>query len=184
MHRRKRAGLINLSRDAFLSKSERWACRVNKLLNSALHLAAKKVAMTSSSEKPQYHDVKLESFLSRNLPREDHERLFTTEACVAVAGREKREKPVHRHAIVGHRRLYLTEVPPKHLRIAVSLRDVEAIHRVSRTKLSAHPIYPIIITVHVNICACECVCLLHRNKLIILHTVGQASGLSKWEGKG
>lgn len=87
--------------------------------------------MASSSAKPQYHDVKLESFLSRNLPREDHERLFTSEACVAVVGREK---PVHRHAIVGHRRLYLTEAPPKHLRIAVNLQDVEAVRRVSHSK--------------------------------------------------
>ena len=94
--------------------------------------------MATSSAKPQYHDVKLESFMSRNLPREDHERVFTTEACVAVAGREK---PVHRHAIVGHRRLYLTEAPPKHLRTAVNLRDVEAIHRVSKPR--PHPISPV-----------------------------------------
>ena len=74
------------------------------------------------------HDGKLESFLSRNLPRGDYERLVTKQPCVAVV---EGEKPAHRHAIVGHRRLYLTEVPPRSVRVAVELQDVESIQMVS-----------------------------------------------------
>ena len=77
-------------------------------------------------------DGKLESFLSRALPGEDYERLLARQSAVAVmvvAGRAG--KPAHRHAVVGHGELYLIDVPPRHVREAVQLRDVESVQIVS-----------------------------------------------------
>ena len=74
------------------------------------------------------YDGKLDSFLLRNLPREDYERVSTSEPCVVVSTEDKR---VHRHVILGHRSLYLTEFPPKNLKVAVNLRDVTDIKMVS-----------------------------------------------------
>ena len=83
--------------------------------------------MASTREKTEHYDVKLGSFLNRRLPREDHERVFTTEPCVAVFAKEK---PVHRHAVLGHHKLYLTDVPPRNLRASVNLQDVQDVRRV------------------------------------------------------
>ena len=74
-------------------------------------------------------DGKLESFLNRHLPRDEYERLLTKQPCVAV---ESGEKPAHRHAIVGHCRLYLTDVPPRALKMTVQLRHIESVEMVRR----------------------------------------------------
>ena len=84
-------------------------------------------------------DGKLECFLSRHLPTDDYQRLLTKQPCVAVV--EGNEKPAHRFAIVGHCRLYLTDVPPKSVRMTLQLRDVESIQIVSRENQSAPPIF-------------------------------------------
>lgn len=85
-----------------------------------------------ASANAERRDGKLESFLNKHLPREDYERLLTKQPCVAVV---ENEKPAHRHAVIGHCRLYLTEVPPKSVRVTVPLRDVESIQIVRRMKL-------------------------------------------------
>lgn len=74
-------------------------------------------------------DGKLESFLNKYLHGEDYGRLLAKQPCVAVVDNEK---PAHRHAVVGHYRVYLTDVPPKCLRMTVQLRDVESVQIVSR----------------------------------------------------
>ena len=84
-------------------------------------------------------DGKLECFLSRHLPTDDYQRLLTKQPCVAVVGGN--EKPAHRFAIVGHCRLYLTDVPPKSVRMTLQLRDVESIQIVRRENRSAPPIF-------------------------------------------
>lgn len=73
-------------------------------------------------------DGKLESFLHKQLPAEEYERLLTRQPCVATVGEHgAAEKPAHRHAVLGHRSLYLTDVPPKSLRMSVQLRDVDSV---------------------------------------------------------
>lgn len=74
------------------------------------------------------YDGKLDSFLFKKLPQEDYERISTSEPCVVLSAEDKR---VHRHVILGHRCIYLTEFPPKNLKVAVNLRDVTAIKIVS-----------------------------------------------------
>ena len=73
-------------------------------------------------------DAKLDSFLRRRLPQEDFERISTSEPCVILSPEDKR---VHRHAVLGHRCVYFTEVPPKNLKIALYLKDVTSIRMVS-----------------------------------------------------
>ena len=69
-------------------------------------------------------DGKLDSFLRRSLPSEDYERICTSELCVVVSPEEKR---VHRHVVLGHHCLYLTEFPPKSVKVAANLQDVQSI---------------------------------------------------------
>ena len=69
-------------------------------------------------------DGKLDSFLRRSLQSEDYERICTSELCVVVSPEEKR---VHRHVVLGHRCLYLTEFPPKSVKVAANLQDVQSI---------------------------------------------------------
>lgn len=69
-------------------------------------------------------DGKLESFLNKHLPEEDYGRLLAKQPCVAAI---ENEKPAHRHVVVGHCRLYLTDVPPKSFRMTLQLQDVESI---------------------------------------------------------
>ncbi len=73
-------------------------------------------------------DVRLESFLRRNLSREDYDRLYTSEASVVLSPEEKR---VHRYAILGHDRLYTLEIPPKKLKTVLMLEDVLSVQLVS-----------------------------------------------------
>ena len=73
-------------------------------------------------------DAKLDSFLRRRLTQEDFERVCTSEPCVVVSPEDKR---VHRHVVLGHRCLYLTEVPPKNLKTALHVRDISSIRMVS-----------------------------------------------------
>ena len=75
------------------------------------------------------YDVKLDSFLRRTLPSEEYERVSASEPCVVLSPDDKR---VHRHVILGHHSLYLTEFPPKSLKTAVHLRDVQSVRMVSR----------------------------------------------------
>ena len=79
-------------------------------------------------------DGKLESFLHRHLPTEEYERLLARQPCVATVrgeGGGVTERPGHRHVAVGHRCLYLTEVPPKNIKTNLQLRDVDSIQIVS-----------------------------------------------------
>ena len=75
-------------------------------------------------------DAKLDSFLRRNLAQEDFERVCTSEPCVVVSPEDKR---VHRHAVLGHQCLYLTEVPPKNLKTALHIREISSIRMVGFT---------------------------------------------------
>lgn len=72
-------------------------------------------------------DVKLDRFLRDELCREVYERLCKPEACVIRSG----EKWVHRFAVLGHKCLYSTEFPPKHIETLVKLEDITAISVVS-----------------------------------------------------
>ena len=83
-------------------------------------------------------DGKLESFLLKHLPLEEYERLLTRQPCVAVVG--KSEKPAHRHAVVGHCRLYLIDVPPRNLKMTLQLRDMESVHLVGLAIVTCCPI--------------------------------------------
>ena len=75
-------------------------------------------------------DAKLDSFLRRRLPQEDYDRISTSEPCVVLSPEDKR---VHRFAVLGHQCLYLTEVPPKNLKVALRLKDACSIRVVSPT---------------------------------------------------
>ena len=77
------------------------------------------------------YDGKLDNFLMQSLAEDEYERIATSEPCVVVCGEEK---PAHKHAIVGHQHLYLTQFPPKKLKIAVQLEDVTSIQIVSSVK--------------------------------------------------
>ena len=87
-------------------------------------------------------DVKLESFLNRTLPPEEYERLLARQPAVAVVASSDRGggrgaaagKPAHRHAVLGHCKLYLTDVPPKNLRTTLLLKHVESILIVSELR--------------------------------------------------
>lgn len=88
--------------------------------------------MAASSER---RDGKLESFLNRVLPAEEYERLLTRQPAVAAvsdAGRGAAGKPAHRHAVLGHCKLYMTDVPPKNLKMTLQLRHMESIQIVRR----------------------------------------------------
>lgn len=74
-----------------------------------------------------HQDVKVLLFASKNLPPHDYERVFTAEPCVAVLSGKT---PTHRHAILGHRKLYMTEFPPRHLRVVFRLNDVQSVQMV------------------------------------------------------
>ena len=73
------------------------------------------------------YDGKLDSFLHRNLAREDYERVCTSEPCVVVSPDEKR---VHKHVILGHRCLYFADFPPKTIKVAMQLKDIQSIRMV------------------------------------------------------
>ena len=73
-------------------------------------------------------DAKLDSFLRRRLAQEDYERISTSEPCVVISPEDKR---VHRHVVLGHHCLYLVEVPPKNLKVALQLKDVGSVRMVS-----------------------------------------------------
>ena len=77
------------------------------------------------------YDGKLDNFLLQTLPEDEYERIATSELCVVVS---PEEKPAHKHAIVGHQHLYLTQFPPKNLKIALHLQDVTSVRMVG-----AHP---------------------------------------------
>ena len=73
-------------------------------------------------------NVKLDTFLRRNLSPKDHERISASVLCTVSSPEEKRK---YRHAVLGHKCVYLTDVPPKSLRIGVHLRDVISVEMVS-----------------------------------------------------
>ena len=74
------------------------------------------------------YDGKLDNFLLQSLSEDEYERIATSELCVVVC---PEEKPAHKHVIVGHQHLYMTQFPPKNLKIAVHLEDVTSIRMVS-----------------------------------------------------
>ncbi len=74
------------------------------------------------------YDGKLDSFLYKNLPWEEYERVCTSEPCVVVCPEEKR---VHKHVILAHRCIYFADFPPKNIKVAVALRDIESVQMVS-----------------------------------------------------
>ena len=73
-------------------------------------------------------DAKLDSFLRRRLAQEEFERISTSEPCVVLSPDDKR---VHRHAVLSHRCLYLTEVPPKNVKVALHLKNIHSLRMVS-----------------------------------------------------
>ena len=73
--------------------------------------------------------MKLDRFLRQELCREEYERVCKSEACVIRASGG--EKWVHRYAVLGHKCLYSTEIPPKHIETLVKLEDITAISVVS-----------------------------------------------------
>ena len=76
------------------------------------------------------YDGKLDSFLRRNLPHSEYERVSTSESCVVIQPPE--EKRAHKYAILGHRCLYLADFPPKNLRVAVLMENITGISVVCR----------------------------------------------------
>ena len=76
-------------------------------------------------------DIRLETFLRRQLSQEVYERLCGSESCVLFSPEEKR---VHRYVILGHRHLYSTEFSPKKLKVLLQLDSITAVQMV-RQKL-------------------------------------------------
>lgn len=74
------------------------------------------------------HDVRLDKFLRGQLSGEVYERVVSSEPCVLSSPEEKR---VHRYAVLGHRRLFATEFPPKNLKVLLKLEDIVAVELVS-----------------------------------------------------
>ena len=72
-------------------------------------------------------DVRLESFLRRQLPPDVYERLSTSEGCVLFSADEKR---VHRFVVLGHKQLFTTEFPPKNLKVLLNLDSIASIRMV------------------------------------------------------
>ena len=73
-------------------------------------------------------DVRLDRFLRGQLPPQVYERLASSEPCVVTSPEEKR---VHRTAVLGHKRLFSTEFPPKNLKVLVQLEDIVSVDMVS-----------------------------------------------------
>ncbi len=73
-------------------------------------------------------DARLDAHLRRRLSSEDHDRVSTSVKCVASQTGDIQNK--HRYVILGHRCIYLAEVPPKNLKVAVHLRDVHSVEMV------------------------------------------------------
>lgn len=73
-------------------------------------------------------DVRLESFLRRQVSPEVYERISTSEACVLISAEERR---VHRYVVLGHRQLFTTEFPPKNLKLLLNLEAILSIRKVS-----------------------------------------------------
>ena len=74
-------------------------------------------------------DLRLDTFLRRNLSWKDYERIIISEPCVILSPEEKR---VYRHVILGQNCLFSTEDPPKSLKTVLKLVDIESIHKVSQ----------------------------------------------------
>ncbi|XP_062522993.1 uncharacterized protein C12orf56-like [Corticium candelabrum] len=69
-------------------------------------------------------NTRLESFLKRTLDAEEYDRLRCYESVIVVSADENR---AFKYVVLGHRVLYLSENPPKVLRAALDLGDVEEI---------------------------------------------------------
>lgn len=72
-------------------------------------------------------DVRLETFLCRNLSPEDYERVCASEPCVVFTPEEKR---VYRYAVLGHHKLYTLDFPPKKLRTVLELKSISSMRTV------------------------------------------------------
>ena len=75
-------------------------------------------------------DLRLETFLRRQLSLEEYERVCGSESCVLFSPEERR---VHRYVILGHRQLYSTEFAPKKLKVLLQLEAITAVTMVSLT---------------------------------------------------
>ena len=87
---------------------------------------------------PRRFDARLDAYLRRLLP-EDHDRISTSVKCVASLTGDIQHK--HRYAILGHKCVYLAEVPPKNLRVAVHLKDVQSVEMVCGYADEPSPIF-------------------------------------------
>lgn len=73
-------------------------------------------------------DARLDAYLRRHISPEDHDRVSTAVKCVASLTGDIQNK--HRYVILGHRCVYLADVPPKNLKVAVHFRDVHLVEMV------------------------------------------------------
>ena len=69
-------------------------------------------------------DGRLDTLLRRNLSPSKCERVISSELCVVVTPEGKRAPS---HVVIGHRQLYLTEIPPMTLNKALRLEDVVSV---------------------------------------------------------
>ncbi len=81
-------------------------------------------------------DIRLETFLRRQLSQEEYERVCGSESCVLFSPEERR---VHRYVILGHRHLYSTEFAPKKLKVLLQLESITDVQIVRRTPLTILP---------------------------------------------
>ena len=85
-------------------------------------------------------DARLDAYLRRTLSPQDHDRVSTSVKCVASLTGDIQNK--HRYAILGHRCVYFADVPPKNVKVAIHLRDVQSVQMVRGKVLCSHgPIY-------------------------------------------
>ncbi len=75
-------------------------------------------------------DARLDAYLRRTLSPQDHDRISTSVKCVASLTGDVLNK--HKYAILGHKCVYLADVPPKNVKVAVHLRDVQSVQMVRK----------------------------------------------------
>ncbi|KAG7497262.1 hypothetical protein JOB18_034425 [Solea senegalensis] len=73
-------------------------------------------------------NIKLDSFLKRNLERREYERIRAHEPCVVTS---ETVNKVYMHAVLSDERVYVTEHAPRTLTVAVSFRRVRDIELVN-----------------------------------------------------
>ncbi|XP_070709678.1 uncharacterized protein C12orf56 homolog [Pempheris klunzingeri] len=86
------------------------------------------MARTGSGSLPAHRNIKLDSFLQRNMERTVYERVRAYEPCVVIS---ETINKVYMHVVLSDERVYLTEYPPRTLTAACSLRRVRDIELVN-----------------------------------------------------